>query len=57
MIVEKTVNLQSQYIKVNYLGYVNVKFDNNNPIYLPSNYSEVNEAILKIPKFNKKDSS
>ena len=54
MIVEKTVNLQSQYIKVNYLGYVNVRFDNNNPIYLPSNYSEVNEAILKIPNSTKK---
>ena len=54
MIIEKQLDPESRYIKINYLGYVKVKFDDNNAINLPSNYSEVQETTLKIPNSTNK---
>lgn len=54
MIIEKQLDQELRYIKINYLGYVKVKFDDNNVINLPSNYSEVQEATLKIPNSTNK---
>ena len=47
MIIEKQLDPESRYIKINYLGYVKVKFDDNNAINLPSNYSRCKKLLLK----------
>jgi len=48
--VEKKLETDSEFIKVDYIGYVNISFDDGSNIKLKSNYLKIQEKIIKIPK-------
>ena len=48
--VQKNLHEEAKYLKINYLGYVNISFNDQYEIKLPSSYSNVTEKVLTIPK-------
>ena len=50
---EKKLENNSKFIKVIYIGYVKIAFDDGSDINLESNYSKIQENIIKIPKNSK----
>lgn len=47
---QKNLHEEAKYLKINYLGYVNISFNDQYEIKLPSSYSNVTEKVLTIPK-------
>ena len=48
--VDKKLEKGTKFIKINYIGYVIISFDNGSEIKLKSNYSNIQENTIKIPK-------
>jgi len=47
---QKNLHEEAKYLKIIYLGYVNISFNDQYEIKLPSSYSNVTEKVLTIPK-------